>query len=257
LSPPSIAELRAVTQPESLINRRGEEHWAGRLYMRRLSPYVTRLVVATPLTANALTSLMIPTGLLAAFLVTLPGVLPAVGAALLVQLQLLLDCSDGEVARWRRAFSTAGVYLDQIAHYSTEAALAAALGVRADGGWGSIGGWTALGLAVSVLILLLKAETHLVTVARARSGEALPEVPDGGAAQKLPALRWRQGVRLLPSFRPFQAVEATLLVVAAAVVDDVTDNLTGTHVLLILLTGAAVVAVVGHLIAVLASERLR
>jgi phosphatidylglycerophosphate synthase len=257
LSPPSIAELRAVTQPESLINRRGEEHWAGRLYMRRLSPYVTRMVVATPLTANALTSLMIPTGLLAAFLVTLPGVLPAVGAALLVQLQLLLDCSDGEVARWRRAFSTAGVYLDQIAHYSTEAALAAALGVRADGGWGSIGGWTALGLAVSVLILLLKAETHLVTVARARSGEALPEVPDGGPAQKPPALRWRQGVRLLPSFRPFQAVEATLLVVAAAVVDAVTDNLTGTHVLLILLTGAAVVAVVGHLIAVLASERLR
>jgi nitrogen fixation protein FixH len=62
---------------------------------------------------------------------------------------------------------------------------------------------------------------------------------------------------LLPSFRPFQAVEATLLVVAAAVVDAVTDNLTGTHVLLILLTGAAVVAVVGHLIAVLASERLR
>jgi phosphatidylglycerophosphate synthase len=257
LSPPSIAELRAVTQPESLINRRGEEHWAGRLYMRRLSPYVTRLVVATPLTANALTSLMIPAGLLAAFLVTLPGVLPAVGAALLVQLQLLLDCSDGEVARWRRAFSTAGVYLDQIAHYSTEAALAAALGVRADGGWGSIGGWTALGLAVSVLILLLKAETHLVTVARARSGEALPEAPDGGPAQKPPALRWRQGIRLLPSFRPFQAVEATLLVVAAAVVDAVTDNLTGTHVLLILLTGAAVVAVVGHLIAVLASERLK
>jgi phosphatidylglycerophosphate synthase len=200
---------------------------------------------------------MIPTGLLAAFLVTLPGVLPAVGAALLVQLQLLLDCSDGEVARWRRAFSTAGVYLDQIAHYSTEAALAAALGVRADGGWGSIGGWTALGLAVSVLILLLKAETHLVTVARARSGEALPEAPDGGPAQKPPALRWRQGIRLLPSFRPFQAVEATLLVVAAAVVDAVTDNLTGTHVLLILLTGAAVVAVVGHLIAVLASERLK
>ena len=37
LSMPSIAELRAVAQPESLLARRGDEHWAGRLYMRRLS----------------------------------------------------------------------------------------------------------------------------------------------------------------------------------------------------------------------------
>ncbi|MGH3032893.1 MAG: CDP-alcohol phosphatidyltransferase family protein, partial [Gaiellaceae bacterium] len=43
MSLPSIAELRAVTQPEGLLERPGAEHWAGRLYMRRLSPYVTRL----------------------------------------------------------------------------------------------------------------------------------------------------------------------------------------------------------------------
>jgi phosphatidylglycerophosphate synthase len=258
LSLPSIAELRAVTQPEALLARPGGEHWAGRLYMRRLSPHLTRLLVGTPLSANAVTGLMIPAGLLAALSLSFPGVLPAIAAVVLVQIQLLLDCVDGEVARWRHTESPAGIYLDQIAHYSTEAALPIALGVRADGGWDSLGGWTALGLLVAVLILLLKAETHLVQVARLRSGR--PTVVDAtasGAQDRGRLLRLRDGARLLPSFRPFQAVEATLLALAAAVADSVVDGLTGSRVLVLVLVGGAALAVSGHLLAVLASDRLR
>jgi phosphatidylglycerophosphate synthase len=248
-----------VTQPSALLARPGAEHWAGRLFMRRVSPYVTRLLVATPLSANAVTWLMVPTGLLAALVLTFPGLGWAVGAATLAQLQLLLDCCDGEVARWRRTFSPAGVYLDQIAHYSTEAALAAALGIRADGGWDSIGGWTALGLVVAVLILLLKSETHLVLFALARMDR--PVAPEAGAAPAAATnprkFRLRDGVRLLPFLRPFQAVEATLLAVAAATADAITGELLGTRVLLLVLVGGAVVAVCGHLLALLASDRLR
>ncbi len=254
---PSIAELRAVTQPEAHLQRPGEEHWAGRLYMRRLSPYVTRLLIATPLSANAVTALMIPVGLLAAVSLSLPGLLAAVGAVLLIQLQLLLDCSDGELARWRRTFSPKGPYLDALAHYSTEAALPAALGIRADGGWDSIGGWTAVGLTVSVLVLLLKSETHLVSVMRAKSG--LPAQVEEDRRGPLPRPlrpRLREGIRLLPFLRPFQAVEATLLALAAAVIDEVAGGLTGSRALLLLLLVAAVVAVVGHLLAILASDRL-
>jgi hypothetical protein len=138
--------------------------------MRRLSPYVTRVLIATSLTPNGVTWLMIASGLLAAVSLTFPGVLGALGAFVLIQAQLLFDCCDGEVARWWRRFSPRGVYLDGIGHYSTEAALAAALGIRADGGWGSIGGWTTLGLLVAVLVLFLKSESHLVEVARAHSG---------------------------------------------------------------------------------------
>jgi phosphatidylglycerophosphate synthase len=258
LSTPSVAELRAVTQPEWLLSRPGAEHWAGRLYMRRLSPYATRLLLATPLTPNAVTALMIPTGLLAALFLSLPGLLAAIGAVALVQLQLLLDCSDGEVARWRRKFSPAGVYLDQIAHYATEAALPAALGIRADGGWASIGGWTALGLVVSVFILLLKSETHLVAVARFRSGKPAAEEERAGLSSPSTArLPLRQGVRLLPLFRPFQAVEASLLALAAALADAFAGGLEGSRVLLLVLVASAGVAAAGHLLAVLASDRLR
>jgi phosphatidylglycerophosphate synthase len=254
LSAPSLAELRAVAQPESLLARRGEEHWAGRLYMRRLSIRLTRLLAPTSVTPNALTALMIPAGLFAALLVSFSSVWLALGAVLLIQLQLLLDCADGELARWRQTVSPRGLYLDQIAHYSTEAALPAALGVRADGGWDSIGGWTALGLAVSVLILMLKAETHLLQLARFRAGRTAVEAPAEVARRR----SWlRQGTRLLPYFRPFHAVEASFLAFAAAVVDALADDLVGSRILVGALAVTAVVAVAGHLAAVLASDRLR
>jgi phosphatidylglycerophosphate synthase len=236
---PSIAELRAETQPDWLLARPGAEHWAGRLYMRRLSPYLTRLVLRTPLSANGVTALMIPAGLLGALSFTFAGVWPALLGVLLIQLQLLLDCSDGEVARWRTQFSAVGVYLDQLAHYSTEAAIPAAIGVRADGGWDSIGGWTALGLFASVLILFLKSETHLVQYALGRSERPVP------------------APRLLPAIRPFQAVEASLLALAAAVVDSVADGLDGSRILVVAIAVAAGIAVVGHLVTILASGRLK
>jgi phosphatidylglycerophosphate synthase len=255
LSRPSIAELRAATQPSELLGRAGEEHWAGRLYMRRVSPYLTRTVVGSRVSANALTATMIVVGLAAALVVTLPGLAAAAGAAVLAQAQLLLDCSDGEVARWRRTSSAAGVYLDQIAHYSTEAALAAALGVRADGGFDSLGGWTAVGLAAAVLILFLKAETHLVGLARAKVGVGpLAADPASGRAASGDALV--RGVRALLSFRPFHAVEVTLLALAAAVVDSVADDLGATRWLVAALAVFLAAAVVAHLAAVLRSGRL-
>ena len=176
---PSIAELRVRTQPESIFARNSGEHWAGRLYMRRASPYLTRLLIPTRITPNGVTWLMIAVGLAAAAVLTLPGWWPPVVVVALIQCQLLLDCSDGELARWRGVSSPAGIYLDRMAHNLTEAALPVALAIRADGGWGSIGGWTDLGLLTAMLVLLVRIEYALVYVARAESG--LPVVEDSAA----------------------------------------------------------------------------
>ncbi|HEU4974014.1 MAG TPA: CDP-alcohol phosphatidyltransferase family protein [Baekduia sp.] len=255
---PSIAELRAVVQPPSVIERTSGEHWSGPLYMRRISPYLTRVLLRTPLSATAVTWLMIPVGLLGALALTLPGVWWAVVAVLLIQLVQLLDCCDGEIARWRQTFSPAGVYLDRIAHHTATAALPAALGVRADGGWDSLGGWTTVGLGVSVLALLIMAETSLVIVARAEAG--LPLLPDtvAVAAPRGGVLRQaRRALRFLPFFRVLVPIEATFLALAAAIVDAATDSLDGSRVLLLFLVAAAAITAVGHLVGIMASQRLR
>ena len=255
---PTIAELRAVTQPPSTMERANAEHWAGRLYMRRVSPYMTRLLLRTPITANGVTWLMIPSGLLAAACLTLPGIGGAVGAVAFIQLQLLFDCCDGEVARWRGESSAVGVYLDRIAHHVTDSALPAALGVRAAGGWDSLDGWTTLGLLVAVLVLLIKAETQLAIVARAEAG--LPPAPDTAAtAAPRPRglLRARRALRHLPFYRAFVPVEATLLALAAAIVDAAAGDLSATRALLVALVPVAAITALGHLVAVLTSGRLR
>jgi phosphatidylglycerophosphate synthase len=258
MSKPSIAELRAATQPPAIFERNSGEHWAGRLYMRRVSPRLTRLLIGTPLTPNGATWLMIVAGVLAAAALTFPGIGWAIAAVALIQLQLLLDCSDGELARWRGISSPAGIYLDRLGHYLTESALPIALGIRADGGWHHLGGWTTLGLLISVLVLLIKSETVLVHVARAESGK--PPAQDTAAvaaprAGGLAALRRAAG--RLPFYRAFVAMEATLLALAAAVADRVDGGLSGTHVLVVALIPVAAVTAVGHLLAILTSSRLR
>jgi phosphatidylglycerophosphate synthase len=255
---PTVAELRAVTQPPELFARNSGEHWAGKLYMRRVSPYLTRPLLRTRISPNAVTWFMLVVGVAAAGVLTLPGLAAAAGALLLVQFQLLLDCVDGEMARWLDKRSPVGVYLDQIAHHVTETALLIALGIRADGGWGSIDEWTTVGLVVAVLQLLVKAETSLVHVARMRSGMTTMQdsrtvaAPRGGFL-----LRARGLLGHLPFYRAFVAVESTLLAFAAAIVDEVRGDLGGTRALLIALVAVGVITAIGHLAAILTSQRLQ
>src|SRR5439155_6608900 len=154
---------------------------------------------------------------------------------LLIQVQLLLDCVDGEMARWLDKRSPVGVYLDQLAHHLTETALPIALGIRADGGWSSIDStWTTFGLIVAVIQLLVKAETSLVHVARSQSRMApvqdrrVVAAPEGGTLRRLRALAGH-----LPFYRAYVAVEASLLAFAAAVVDQLLGNLDGSRALLL------------------------
>lgn len=97
-----------------MVGRRREEHWAGRLYMRRVSVHVTRLAVRLGIGADAVTVLMLVVGLAGSAAVFVGDVWPTLAAIGAIQLYLLLDCIDGEVARWNRTESARGVYLDQI-----------------------------------------------------------------------------------------------------------------------------------------------
>ncbi len=252
-SKPSIAELRPVAQPPGLIARRSAEHWAGRWYMRRLSVYATWLLVRTGLSANAVTGLMIVVGLVGAAAISTTGVAGAAAGVLLIQVYLLLDCSDGEVARWRETQSMTGVYLDRLGHYIVEASILVALGARA-GGWEA--SWLAAGLAAGMLVMLEKAETDLVDVARHRAGRSPAD--DDSSVMRAPALaRGRRLAAYLPLHRVTHAVEASLLILVAAVVSDAADSIRPTRALMVAMLAVTSVTAVLHLVSVLASSRLR
>lgn len=243
-SRPSVAELRAATQPPSIFERDSGEHWAGRLYVRRFSPYLTRLLVRTPITPNGVTWLMILVGIAAgAVLATGDTVWPALAAFVLIQGQILLDCCDGEVARWRGVSSPVGVYLDRIGHWLTETALPIGLGVGA--------GHAELGLVAAVLQLIIKGESALVAVARLEAG--LPKLADrADVVAPRPSLlaALRRAAARAPFYRAFVAVELSILALLAA--------LTGlTEELLWALVAAGAVTALLRLVAILTSDRLR
>jgi phosphatidylglycerophosphate synthase len=263
MSAPSLDEVRAGGQPPGLKDRRNEEHWAGRLYMRSISPYFTWMFVRIGFSPNQLTYMMIACGMLGGVAVAVTGhgttgLVWAIVGALLIQAYLLLDCSDGEVARFRKRTSITGVYLDRIGHYMSEVTLLAGLGVRAQGAWQN-GGYIELGLLAALGAALIKAETDNVVVARAKSGlSADPETGDRALRPESTGLALaREAVSMLKFHRIIGAVELSLLIVAASVVDQVTGGLTATRVLTVAVAVVAVLQTGLHFVSVIASRRLK
>ena len=255
-SRPSIGELRAVTQA-GIVERRSAEHWAGRLYMRRLSPYVTRELVRTPVTPNALTLAMIVVGLGAAFAVAWPGVWTAVAAVIAVQVYLLLDCVDGEVARWTGRTSAGGVYLDRLGHHVVEGSVVVALGFRAGGGPSTEASWWfTLGAVAALLVVYGKLESDLVVVARAGSGLSTENETD--PVSRVRGIRsLRRVVGLVPVHRLTGAIELSLFVLLCAVVDATRGDLLATQVLTVATAVVALIVALGHPVTILTSGRLR
>lgn len=251
---PPVGELRRITQPQSLLDRPSGEHWAGRLYMRRVSPHVTRLALRLGLSANAVTWLMIAVGLAGAWAFALPGPVALVGLVG-IQLYLLLDCVDGEVARFTGTESIVGLYLDRWGHYVVEGSMFAALGVRAADGTEQLG-YMVLGMAGAFLALLAKAETDLVDSARLQAGKG-PMPDDAVTMQHTGMAAGRRLASYLPLHRLVHATEAAFAAVIVIVVDTARDDLWATRALIIVLVVVVALVVPLHLISILNSRRLR
>jgi CDP-alcohol phosphatidyltransferase len=255
---PSIDELRKVAQPDTVVGRASGEHWAGRLYMRHVSIYVTRWLVPTPVSPDGVTWMMILSGVAAALVLTIPQWWAAVITVLLIQLQGLVDCIDGELARWRRRTGPVGIYLDRIGHYITDAGLTVAVGVHASGGLGHDSGWTTLGLCTGFVVLITKAETDLVHTSRALSGLA-PTVDTVTVAAPHHSLvrRLRRLAGRVPFNRALLAMELSGLALVATIIDASRGGLSAIRVLDVALLVIAGIVVVGHLLSIVTSDRLR
>jgi phosphatidylglycerophosphate synthase len=240
-----------------VLARLNDEHWAGRLYMRRFSPWATWVFARLGWSPNAVTLAFIGCGIAAGVVIAFGGLATAVAGAILIQAYLLFDCSDGELARWSKRTSATGIYLDGIGHYLGESALLVGLGIRAQGHLAISGRYVSAGLAAALLAMLVKAETDNVVVARAKAG--LNGGPADAALQPRGAglALARRAASVLRVHRITQAVELSLLILAAAIADTIRGGLLATRVLVLACVLVAALMVIAHLAAIVASRRLR
>lgn len=241
---PTIAELRSVCQPPSVTGRSNAEHWVADLYLRKLSPYLTRLLLKTPITANGVTYLMIITGISISAALQIPGLLGIFLAFFLSQLQMLWDCCDGEIARWRETQSPKGVFLDRVGHYLTESLIPIALAWRINEDGYELLFFAAL---ISVFILLNKGFNDAVHVARAYA--SLPKLADSkavGEAKSLIIRVARAPFRIFAVQRLFHSVEMSILILVFV----------GDENLIRLGLPLAIFVTAGHLVSIISSRKL-
>ncbi|WRZ47243.1 CDP-alcohol phosphatidyltransferase family protein [Streptomyces sp. NBC_01314] len=256
---PSVAELRPVVHPPGVKDRRSGEHWAGRLYMREISLRIDRHLVNTRVTPNQLTYLMTVFGVLAAPALLVPGIPGAVLGVVMVQLYLLFDCVDGEIARWRKQYSMAGIYVDRVGAYLCDAAVLVGFGLRAADLWGT--GridwlWAFLGTLAALGAILIKAETDLVGVARHQQGKA-PVQESASEPRSSGMALARKAAAALKFHRLILGVEASLLILVFAVLDQARGDLFFSRLGVAVLAGIALLQTLLHLVSILASSRLK
>ncbi len=249
---PSIEQLRHITQPSSVIDRPNGEHWMGRLYFRKISPYFTREALRIGLSANQVTYIMIFFGLLGAWAFALDGSLALLGFVG-IQMYLLLDCVDGEVARFKKTEGAKGVYLDRWGHYVVEGSIIIAFGLRASES--SINGYLILGLLGSILALLSKIETDLVDSARHQAGYGV--MPEKAIKMKSkPLANLRKIIQYLPFHRVLHAAEVSIIGSIAIIIQAVTGNNIFSEIITVWLFITAAVVAPLHLVSILNSSRL-
>jgi phosphatidylglycerophosphate synthase len=266
---PTLSELRAKAQPIEVRSRKNAEHWSAQLYLRHFSIYFTMLLVRTKISANGVTGLMILAGWCIAGSLLIPGIWGAILAVFFSQMQMYIDCCDGEVARWRGTSGAKGVFLDKVGHYTTEGLVAAALGVRAVGEWSNLidnpaGAYPLLlaGTTLAALVLLNKALNDMVHVSRAFNG--LDKLADSKEATELnpgAIATLKRIARFVPFHRIFHSVEMSLMALLSSIVTAIAvpagaEPLVGERWLVLVMAPLCLLSVIGHFMSIMASRRL-
>src|SRR5256885_16172844 len=105
--------------------------------------------------------------------------------------------------------------------------------------------------------MIVRAEPDTVIVARAESGMAESHTDTALAPRSSGLALARRLAAALKLHRIIQAVELSLLILLAAIIDAIAGNLTATRVLLLACLVIAALMVVAHLAAIVTSRRLK
>jgi phosphatidylglycerophosphate synthase len=158
----SASDLRSADRAMYVGLTSVSDGWVDRVFNRRVSAWFTRRIINLPITPNQVTALHFGLGLLAAALFWQRSYAFHALGALLFQLSVALDCSDGEVARLKYQFSKLGGWLDVWADNVVTAAVFVAVARSAADRLGvplavGLGLSSIVGVAMCVVVVLAMA----------------------------------------------------------------------------------------------------
>jgi hypothetical protein len=108
-----IAALNDARLRLKLANRANDGFYSV-FFLRKISKLFTWLAVRLKMTPNQVTLISFAIGLLSAYEFSKGNFWAIFAGALLLQLSIIIDCVDGELARYTRQFSQLGAWLDAI-----------------------------------------------------------------------------------------------------------------------------------------------
>lgn len=157
----SIKELRRICQKEYIP--------PSETIIRKVSIYVTKLLLYTRISANQTTGLSIVVGIVAGVFFIFGDKWSILIGALLLWLSYILDYSDGEVARYRGSASLTGSYIDKLNHIIVEPFSFAALSFGIYNTFHDVTVFAfGFSAAISILLIKLAVDNTYASVVEAR-----------------------------------------------------------------------------------------
>ncbi len=180
------AELAGIDEARVLLERanRPDDGFYSTFVLRKASKPLTALALRLGLSPNQISLFSLGVGLVAALSFATGSWWGLLAGALLMQGSLIIDCVDGEVARFTRSFSDLGAWIDastdRVKEYAAYAGLAAGSARRGSDIW-----------LLAALVMILQTVRHVADynfsrVQRIRESWVAPrpivDPFDGGAA---------------------------------------------------------------------------
>ena len=168
----AISKIKIPRLRLKLANRANDGFFSV-FFLRRVSKLVTWAAVKVGATPNQVTLASFAIGLYAAFLFAQGDTWSLIGGAILLQVSIIVDCVDGEIARYTRKFSELGAWLDAITDRVKEYAvfLGLAYGTFVQNGQNL---WVLAAVLMAIQTFRHLSDYNFSQVVKARSAEEVP-----------------------------------------------------------------------------------
>jgi phosphatidylglycerophosphate synthase len=168
----AISKIKIPMLRLKLANRANDGFFSV-FFLRRVSKLLTWAAVKIGATPNQVTIASFAIGLYAAFLFAQGDTWSLIGGAILLQVSIIVDCVDGEIARYTRKFSELGAWLDAITDRAKEYAvfLGLAYGAFVHNGQNL---WVLAAVLMAIQTFRHLSDYNFSQVVKARAAEQIP-----------------------------------------------------------------------------------